>query len=141
MSHPAEELTLQRFAEISAAIAEGDAPLPRVLAAHGLSADTWAAASQRWSLALAADEALADTYDEALVRAQDQRKPVPVMTPEQWASLVVEVAVDGAAALARHELSRADHLRLTRHWARALGADKRLATRFHEAFYAAQRAR
>lgn len=139
MADADRDLSLDEFALISAEISEGDRTRDAVLAAHELSAGAWRAASERWSYAIAADDDLADAYAEAFVRAQDQQKPLPAMTPEEWAGLVVEVAAGGRQALLRRGLSAADQLRLSRHWARALGGDKALAARYHEAFYAAQR--
>lgn len=140
MDTPESELSLEAFALVSAAIGEGDQTLTAVLAAHEIKPETWRKASEQWSLAIASDEALEAIYSEALVRAQDQQKPIPAMTPEQWAALSVEVAAEGRQALSRRGLGPPDLLRLARHWARALGADKALAARYHRAFFAAQRA-
>ena len=139
MDDSRQDLPLETFAAVSAAIAEGDRALEVVLVAHGLGPEEWRLSSERWSFTLAADEALADAFTQAFLDAQDRLKPVPPMTPEEWAALVVEVAAEGPQALIRRSLSAADHARLARRWARALGTDKILAARYHQAFYAAQR--
>ncbi|MEP7120062.1 MAG: hypothetical protein ABJE95_04090 [Byssovorax sp.] len=133
------DLTLEEFASVSAEIAEGDAPLDRILARHELGLDlaSWRELSDRWSRILAADESAADAYAEAFTRAQDGLKPAPQMTPEEWAELVVEVGAEGRAALVRRALGPGDHLRLARRWARVLGGDRALAARYAEAFYRA----
>lgn len=132
-------LSLDELAAISAAIAEGDRPLLEVLAAHRVTEQEWQDVTSAWSYRLAEDEAAADVYAVAFVRAQDQLKPIPAMAPEAWAILVAELASEGRSALARRGLSAADYLRLQRHWARALGADRALAAHYAQGFYAAQR--
>ncbi len=129
-------ISLEDFAALSAAIAEGDRPLDAVLAARSLTVPNWRDTSEVWSRVIAADESASDAYAEAFVRAQDALRPVPVMTPEEWAMLVLEMADEGPSALDRRGLRMADHLRLTRHWAKALGADKALAARYAQRFYA-----
>jgi hypothetical protein len=137
MSGVAREISLEEFAAISAAIAEGDLPVDQVLASSDLTLARWSEISMFHSYGIASDDAVADAYAEAFVRAQDRLKPVPSMTPEAWAALVVEMAREGPSSLARRGLRSSDHLRLTRHWAKKLGSDKALAARYATAFYAA----
>ncbi len=131
------DLSLEAFAAVSAAIAEGDEPLDQILARYELDLEQWRVVSDQWSRIIAADEPAADTYAEAFALAQDGLKPLPEMTPEDWAELVVDVGAKGRAALARRALGQSDHLRLTRHWARVLGKDRTLAARYAEGFYRA----
>lgn len=137
MSDVARDVSLEEFAAISAALVEQDLPMDRVLAGNDLTLARWTEISMIHSYGIAADEAAADAYAEAFVRAQDRLKPVPPMTPEAWASLVAEIAREGPSSLTRHGLRSADHLRLTRHWAKQLGGDRALAARYAAAFYAA----
>ena len=139
-------LSLERFAALSAALAEGDRPLPALLAAHDLDEAVWQAATAHYTRLLAADAmdgdgAVSDRYAAAFARAQDALRPVPDLTPEAWAELCVAMAGPrGAEALAERGLSAADHLRLTRAWAARLGRERETARRYHEAFFKASRA-
>ena len=139
-------LSLERFAALSAALAEGDRPLPALLAAHDLDEAVWQAATAHYTRLLAADAmdgdgAVSDRYAAAFARAQDALRPVPDLTPEAWAELCVAMAGPrGAEALAERGLGAADHLRLTRAWAARLGRERETARRYHEAFFKASRA-
>lgn len=129
------EMSLDEFAAVSAAAAEGDLPLDAVLATRSWTVAAWREISDAWSRGIAADEALAEAYAEAFVRAQDALRPVPAMTPEEWAVLVLDMAAEGPTALEKRGLRAADHLRLIRHWAKVLGADRGLAARYAKRFY------
>jgi hypothetical protein len=144
---PWEGMSLERYAQLSAQMAEGDRPPSAVLAAHGVGEEDWQQASQHWLLAMAndaqangADAELALVYAEAFGRAQEALKPLVPMTPEEWALLTVEVQRSGGPAqpLARRRLSNADYLRLGRHFARTLARDPALAQRFAQAYEALQ---
>ena len=129
------DVSLEEFAAISVALTEGDQPTDEVLAFHRLTLKQWEKVSDYWSRVVAANEAAADVYAASFMQAQDRRKAVPTMTPEEWAALIVDVAADGRRALERRGLSGADHQRLIRHWASALGHDKALAARYARSFY------
>jgi hypothetical protein len=139
-------LSLERFATISAAIAEGDRPLPAVLAAHDLDEAVWQTATAHHTRLLAADAmdgdgTLSERYAAAFARAQDALRPVPELTPEAWAELCVAMAGPrGAEALAERGLGTGDQLRLARFWAARLGRERETARRYHEAFFKASRA-
>jgi hypothetical protein len=139
-THP-HNITLERYASVCAAIAEGDRPLGEVLAAAALGAAAWRDVSEHYTRILAADAmngdgALAEAYAVAFARAQDAIRPAPELSPEEWAELTVAVSgPGGAAVLAARGLSPADHLRLSRAWARRLAAERTTAKRYHEAFF------
>jgi hypothetical protein len=133
---------LERFATISAAIAEGDRSLSEVLRAHGVSGAAWSEAQAHHLRAIAADAMLSHTsnlaeqYAALYARAQDALKPVPAMTPEEWAWLELDIAARGQQALVDRGLTSGDHMRLSRHFAKELSANRALAKR-HAAALAA----
>lgn len=138
-------ISMAEHARITALIAEGDRPLKDVLAAEGVSDDEWNDATVHWMNAMAADAAakgagavLAIDYADVFGKAQDALKPVPAMTPEEWAALTVEVLNAGGPAkpLATRNLSKADYLRLSRHWAKRLPANPAENKRFFATFEA-----
>jgi hypothetical protein len=140
-SGPPHGVSLEAFAETSAAIAEGDRPLPEILGARGLSLDAWQVASAHYTRLLAfdafGDGALADRFAARFVEAQDAIKPVPHLAVESWAEIIVDVGARGVDALRARGLSGPDYQRLGRHWARVLGHDRAAAKRYHKAFFAA----
>ena len=77
-------------------------------------------------------------FAAAFAMAQDQLRPLPAMSAEEWAALSSERASDPAGALARRQLRDADLARLSRHFARAL-TDRAVAKRYFDAYYRAQR--
>ena len=142
---PAPRLTLEDHARISARIAEGDRSTKDVLDAEGIPEPEWNDATSYWMNAMAQDAAkkgaettLALDYSDAFSRAQDALRPVPEMTPEEWAQLTVEILAAGGPArpLAVRTLSNADYLRLARHWAKRLSRDPAQNKRFMATFVA-----
>lgn len=129
-------VTLEGFAGISAALAEGDRSLDDVLSAHGLSEATWEEVQAHHLRAIAADAMLSDEallskrYAELFAGAQDTIKPVPEMTPEEWAALILDVADRGGAAFQARGLTKSDYFRLARHWAKQMSGDRALAKRY-----------
>ncbi len=136
---PGDAPTIPEIASIAAAIAEGDRPAEAVLTERGLTLPRWRDISTRAAYLLAEDEAAADAYAEAYCRAQDALRPVPDLTPEQWAELCMEMAADGPEALARRSLRHADWLRLSRRWAGALARERSLAARYEKRLFALER--
>jgi hypothetical protein len=127
-------IPLEIYAAVSAHLAEAE-PLPQILAAHGLTEQRWQEASVYWTQRLALDDdgVLERAYTAAFVAAQDEVKPIPSMTPEEWAILSAEVARgDPLGALALRSLSVGDYLRLARRWASVLGHDRDQARCFAE---------
>ncbi len=138
-------ITLEDHARISARIAEGDVSTKDVLAAEGVTDDEWNSATAYWMQAMADDAAkrgaettVALDYSDAFSRAQDAIRPVPEMTPEEWAQLTAEILVSGGPArpLAARMLSKADFIRLARHFAKRLSHDPAQNKRFAETFAA-----
>jgi hypothetical protein len=139
---------MEEHARISARIAERDRAMKDVLAAEGVDETEWNDATMYWMNLLAEDartkgpEAqLAIQYSDAFARAQDAIRPVPDMTPEDWAGLTAEILAAGGPArpLAARNLSTADYIRLARHWARRLSGDPSENKRFAGAFDALTR--
>lgn len=133
---------LRLFATISSDLAEADTPGSAVLARHGVTPDAWMVASTVWTSrvafdALGEERALASAYAEAFNARQDAYKPVPPMSPEDWAQLVVEMGRGpGTTPLAARGLGASDYLRLSRHWTRVMCGDRAMADRYAERFHA-----
>lgn len=140
-------LSLDDFASISAAIAEGDRSVDEILRGRDLTLGEWDAISAHHHQRIALDAmendppTLAETYAAAFTRAQDALKPVPKLTPEEWAAVSHEVASKGEDALAGRGLRRPDFLRLSRHWAAEVAKSPPLARRVFAASYALEKKR
>ncbi len=121
-------------------MAEGDRPQDVVLASFGLSDLEWLEAQVVWNRALAEDEVadgeLASAFGSHFAAAQDALKPVPELTPEQWAAAEDDVAEHGMAGLKEHRLSEGDFARLKRRWAATMAADRSAAERYRAALFA-----
>lgn len=138
-------ISLEDHARISAAIAERDRSMKEVLDAERIEEKAWMDATSYWMKKMADDAAqrgaeatLAIDYSDAFSRAQDAIRPVPEMTPEEWAGLSAEILHAGGPArpLAARQLSQADYLRLARHWAKRLAGDPAQNKRYFVAFEA-----
>jgi hypothetical protein len=136
-------VTLERFAFISAEVAEGDRSLLEVLERHQLSESQWNEVSQHWLLKIAEDAQangaqcrLPLVYSEAFGKAQDSLKAVPTMAPEDWALLSVEIERTGGTdlPLARRQMSQADYLRLARYFAAELARNGQANARFRATY-------
>ncbi|MEJ7732524.1 MAG: hypothetical protein WKG00_25375 [Polyangiaceae bacterium] len=140
-------LPVETFARISVQLEESSAPRAEVLAGHGIDDVRWGEVRGRMTRVLA-EEAMAggatplgDAFAAAMAEARDAAGPVPEMSVEAWAELVLDVAGRGVtAALAERRLPEPSYFRLTRHWTRALAGDKHLARRYAKAFSRAARA-
>lgn len=125
---PPSGVDLFTYARISAAAAEGDRPLAELLARESLTDARWTAVTLFWARRMGEDARnpeprVALTFSDAFAKAQDALRPVVVLSPEAWASLVeaIEESPDGPTrVLAERGLGMADYARLSRHWARAL---------------------
>jgi hypothetical protein len=144
---PPHGVTLFDHAKIAAKVAENDRPTADVLAEHELTEAQWNESTTYWMGRMADDvtqhgiEAkVPTTYSDAFGKAQDAIKPVPPMTPEEWATLTVEVQQSGGPArpLAARNLSIPDYLRLARHWARVLSSVPAQNRRFFATYEALQ---
>jgi len=134
-------LTIEEYAVLSARLAEG-MPRADLLAERGLSEDQWNAATFAWMNAMAADvrangveATLPQTFSDAFTVAQSALRPIPELTPEEWATLQYRAETsDREQAFAERGLRLADYLRLVRHWSSALANDENLADRWRHAF-------
>ncbi|MEZ4447384.1 MAG: hypothetical protein R3B72_50375 [Polyangiaceae bacterium] len=134
-------LTLVAFARISAELAEGDRPMQEVLDAHGLDETQWNASSNFWMKRMG-DDALANgqhatlalVFSDAFAQAQAHLKAIPSLTIEDYAAIVVEIQTQGSAVrpLAQRNLSNADYIRASRHFAALMASDPAVAERFFE---------
>jgi len=129
---------------VSADIAEGDRPVDEILRGRGLTDEQWMEATVFWSRRMSEDARpdasgnvaprVALAFSEAFARAQDAKRPLVVLTVVQWAELVHEIEAYGLApVLARRGLRLADHSRLVRNWAKALGTTPSLAREYEAA--------
>lgn len=146
-NEPPHGITLEAHAEIAAAIAEGTRKYADVLESVRLTETQWNESTAYWMPKLAEDAQqngvqarLAIVYSDAFSKAQDAMAPVPEMSPEDWATLTVEVQVEGGPGqpLARRNLSLADYLRLARHFAKRLSRDPVEQDRFFTRYVALQ---
>jgi hypothetical protein len=142
---PPPRITLEDHARISASIAERDRSMKEVLEAERIDESAWMDATSYWMKKMAEDAAqrgveatLAIDYSDAFSRAQDAIRPVPEMTPEEWAGLAAEILIAGGPGrpLAARNLSQADYLRLARHWAKRLAGDPAQNRRYFVTFEA-----
>lgn len=145
---PPHGVDLFTYATVSADLAEGDRAVADVLRERGLTDAQWTEASLFWAARMGADARdgggrVAIAFSEAFARAQDLKRPLPALGVEGWAALVHEIDVAGAVgpALIARGLSRADHSRLVRHWARAVATQRDVADRYTAALRAAEAAR
>jgi hypothetical protein len=129
---PPHGIDLERHACIAAELAEGNVASAQVLERHGLDERKWNESTTYWMPKIAEDAQkngaqakLAVVYSQAFGKTQDSLAPVPPMTPEDWATLTVEVQRDGdpGRALARRNLSLPDYIRLSRSFAARLSGD------------------
>lgn len=141
---PPHGIDLFAYAAISADIAEGDRPLAEILRERGLTDEQWMEGTLFWSRRMSEDARpdpsgkveprVALTFSDAFARAQDQKRPLVVLTVAQWAELVHEIEAYGVGpVLARRGLRMADHSRLVRHWAKALGTTPSLVREYEAA--------
>lgn len=137
---PKPELSLQRYANVSAELAEGGEPRAAVLERHGLDEVGWAL-EERASLegiaqaATQGDASLAVAYADAFVAAQDA-----LGSPDEQEAMVheyvavsaeLERADDPMPVLQRWSMTLAQWMRLDRHWTRRAEADDRVKEELH----------
>ncbi len=132
-----KDLTVQRCAEISAALAQKGADRAAVLRAHLLTEPAWAMIDQHWKKALEGEaatggHALTELFDDAYVGAQErlQRR----LEVAEYARLQVGVERgEVGGVLADLELTLGDLMRLQRVWGRRVAASPQLAASFARA--------
>jgi hypothetical protein len=144
---PPHGITLIVHARVAALIAEGEDPLLRVLEKEKITEAQWNESTSYWMMRMADDvmkngsEArMPIVYSDVFSRTQDSLKPLPPMTPEEWGALTVDIqqAEGPAKPLATRNLSMADYLRLSRHWARTLSSDPAQQKRFFATYESLQ---
>jgi hypothetical protein len=127
---PASDLTVEQYAGISAAIADGY-PLDAVLANEGLSPKAWPDADIAWKQRLVADPAAFESYRVRLGEAEDWlgRKVTPLDEDlAAWLGFLGAYAAHAAPfdLLAGLGLGLSDLGRLQRRWSKRLAADQEL---------------
>jgi len=127
----AEDISVERFAEISAELAEGRSPRLEVLRAHGLGDRAWAAAELRWQTALVKDGArggrLRATYDSVYV-ASVERFRGPISLPEYARIAVALERGQANEALDALKIQRAALMPIVRVWTKRVAGDPKLAS-------------
>jgi hypothetical protein len=125
-----KDLTVRRWAEIAAALAEKGVERAAVLRKHLLTDPAWALVDDHWKKALEAEaehgeHALADAFEDAYVAAQEKlRRPVGLA---EYARLQVGVErQEVGRVLADLDLALGDLVRLQRVWARRVAASPAL---------------
>ncbi|MGK4009196.1 DUF2169 domain-containing protein [Sorangium sp. So ce1036] len=118
---------LERFAAVSAEIAEARAPRAAVLASHALSERAWAAIDRHWTSAIKKDAGhgpgrLRSAYDSAYVAAVEAfRGPI---TPAEYARLVVGVErKQSEQVLDELGIQRPALMHVMRSWTKKVAAD------------------
>jgi hypothetical protein len=127
----ASDLTVEQYAGISAAIAEGY-PLDAVLANEGLPARAWPEADTAWKLRLVADPVTFESYRAKLGEAEDWLgRSVTPLDEDLTAWMGFLGAYAGHAApfdlLGGLGLGMSDLGRLQRRWTKRLASDQELA--------------
>jgi hypothetical protein len=125
-----KDLTVQRYAEIAAALAQKGANRAAVLRAHLLTEPAWTMIDQHWTKAIAGEtaqggQALAEAFDEAYVTAQDRLRPPVDVAAYARLHVALERGEVGRV-LADLELELGDLVRLQRVWARRLATSNAL---------------
>lgn len=148
--HTAQEgaphgITLFDHAQIAAEVAEGDRSAGEVLAARDLTEAQWNESTLHWMTKMGDDvrengqhARIPLVYSDAFGQAQDALKPLPPMDAATYAALVVDIQREEGPErpLAARNLSTADYLRLSRHFARVLSTDPEQASAYFAAYTA-----
>jgi hypothetical protein len=125
-----KDLSVQRYAEIAAALAQKGANRADVLRAHLLTEPAWTMVDQHWTKAIAGEaaqggQALAEAFDDAYVDAQDRLRPPVDVTAYARLQVALERGEVGRV-LADLQLELGCLMRLQRVWARRLAASPAL---------------
>jgi hypothetical protein len=139
------DLTVQRYAEIAAALAQKGANRLAVLRAHLLTEPAWTMVDQHWTKVMAGEaaqggQALAEAFDDAYVTAQDRlRPPRPPIDVAAYARLQVGLERgEVGRVLADLQLELGDLVRLQRVWARRVAASDALGAELARALEGAR---
>lgn len=135
-------MPLDDFASLTLRLSEAGESRDEVLAAAGLTEQTWEAHEAHWAAALDAAEAahgdadgvppLLATYAEAFTRAQAKLHTRAPLTFERYAELTRALQSGEAIAetLERAGLPLSAYLESHRHWTQTMTTDGELALRF-----------
>jgi hypothetical protein len=125
-----DAIPIERFAAISAEIAEARAPRGEVLRSHDLQEGAWTATERHWESALMAEatrgsDQLRTAYDHAYVAAVESFRGS--ITVEEYVRLVVGLERKRAdQVLDELKIQRPALMRVIRLWTRKVAADARL---------------
>jgi hypothetical protein len=137
-----KDLTLERCAEIAAALAQKGADRGAVLRARMLTEASWAVVEKQWQRVIAAEageRTTADAFDDAVVAAQE-RWPRPI-DMAAYARLTVGVERgEVGRLLGELDLELSDLVRLHRVWERRTAASLAVSERLARAIDDARRA-
>ncbi|WP_437716749.1 DUF2169 domain-containing protein [Sorangium sp. So ce448] len=140
-ARPEEQVTIERYATVCAALAERGALRGEVLSAHDLDDGTWRKAERRWRDELEralkhGDRALRERFDDAYVSTWERRHP-DRFGAEQYARLVrAERRGKLSLEIAEQGLDAPLGLRLKRVWQRRVAAQSALAEQVDRALSA-----
>ncbi|WP_438035925.1 DUF2169 family type VI secretion system accessory protein [Sorangium sp. So ce204] len=126
-----EDVPVERYAAISAEIAEGRAPRLEVLRAHALDEGAWASVERRWRAALEEEGArrggrLRAAYDSAYVAAVEGFRG-PISLPEYARIAVGQERRRAGDALDALKIQRQALSCILRVWTKKVAADPELA--------------
>ena len=128
-----EGVTLEQFAAVNAATAEGFA-MNAVLAIEGIAAKAWQTAKIAWLARVTTDASgpLFAKYQEALAAAEDNlaREVKPLEADlGAWLGFLDGFSARGFLLLVEHDLGMNDMARLKRHWSQKMAQDAELEKR------------
>jgi hypothetical protein len=135
---PAPEMPFEKYAGISAELAEKREPREAVLRRHGLDEDTWTIEERAWLGELArgavAQDGAAEDFGERYLIAQDAAAgpEEASWTLADYAELTgsLEQATDVYKVLARRGLTMGAYQRLDRRWTKAMRDDPAIAAAY-----------
>ncbi len=138
---PDPPLSLDAYAALVVALAEGKLSREQLLRAEGLDEAAWSAIDERYQdrLSRALDDErdgvppLIAAYSEAFARARAaQRQGEALLSLERFADATREIQRRGdpLAALAHLGITLADYLKANEHWTRRMLAEPEIGERF-----------
>ncbi|KYF75951.1 hypothetical protein BE17_53100 [Sorangium cellulosum] len=124
------EIPVERFAALTAEIAEGRAPRAEVLRTHDLSEHAWTAIERHWRAALEKDLArgggrLSSAYDLAYVAAVEGFRG-PIAAPEYARLAVAQERGQAGDALDALRIQRPALMPILRLWTKKVARDGKL---------------
>jgi hypothetical protein len=136
-------VSLERYAQLSVALAAPNASRGAVLAKEGLTPAGWAAIDRAWSERLQTEAEDGGTQLGARLRAAraaaHEASAGPALSVADYARIAVGVERgDVPRVLAEHKLGLAELMRLQRSWTQRAAEDPQLATALAEAMEAAR---